>query len=511
MRLLNIHTLKLVEFSKDKRPAYAIASHRWDEHEATYTDVRDARNTSSSGYQKIKDFAKYVKAHVVGIEWLWIDTCCINKEHATELSSAINLMFEWYQEADICLAYLRDVDNAGDEVSLQRSEWFERGWTLQELLAPRTVVFLTRTWEVIGNKGATTSVCSSTEVGKNLEKVIAKITKVPFEVLQEYQRSIRYSTSEKLRWMDSRKTTEEEDLTYALFGILNVSLPVIYGEKGKARDRLLATIREREELKLRQAKHYREISSWVSPTDPWENHQTARKQHEPETGAWLLQRETYRAWKTGSDHHHHLWLYGPAGSGKTILCSTAIEDVQALCHSRPNFGQAIFYFSFSDQTKQTYENLIRAMVVQLGCREPGISLLRQAYEKPERKALGMDELYRILTSIVRSYDQVFLHLDGLDECTDEQDARLGVLASLETLVQDFPGIRLIATSRDYPEIRSCVESIGAIAMPLDRQAVDSDIQRYVSTQLAKDLQLRQWPAPSKTLVKDTLAEKAQGM
>jgi hypothetical protein len=511
MRLLNIHTLKLVEFSKDTRPAYAIASHRWDEHEATYTDVRDAQNTSSSGYQKVKDFAKYVKTHVAGIEWLWIDTCCINKEHATELSRAINLMFEWYREADVCLAYLRDVEKAGDELGLQRSEWFERGWTLQELLAPRTVVFLSRTWEVIGNKGAVMSGYSGINVGDGLEKTIAKITKVPLEVLQEYQRSIQLSTSEKLRWMDGRKTTEEEDLTYALYGILDVSLGANYGEKGKARDRLLAAIREREELELRQAEHYRKISSWVSPTDPWENHQTARKQHEPETGAWLLQSDIYRAWKTDSDYYHHLWLYGPAGSGKTVLCSTAINDVQAHCRSCANFGQAIFYFSFSDQTKQTYENLIRAIVVQLGCREPGISLLRQAYETPARKALGVDELHRILTSIVRSYDQVFLHLDGLDECTDEQDARLGVLASLETLVQEFPGIRMIATSRDYPEIRSCVGSIGAVMMPLDRQAVDSDIRRYVSTQLAKDPQLRQWPAPSKTLVKDTLAQKAQGM
>jgi Cdc6-like AAA superfamily ATPase len=311
--------------------------------------------------------------------------------------------------------------------------------------------------------------------------------------------------------MEGRKTTEEEDMTYALFGILNVSLAVIYGERGRARDRLLAVIREREELELRQAKQYREISSWVSPTDPWENHRMARKQHEPATGAWLLQSEMYRAWKAGSDEHRHLWLYGPAGSGKTILCSTAIEDVQVQCRNRTNVGQAIFYFSFSDQTKQTYESLVRSIVVQLGCKEPGISLLRQAYERPEHKIPGADELQRILAIIVRSYDQIFLHLDGLDECLGEQDARLDILASLEMLSQTFPKIRMIATSRDYPEIRSCMEAIQATLTPLDRQAVDSDIQRFVSTQLAKDMHIRQWPAASRKLVEETLAQKAQGM
>jgi hypothetical protein len=137
--------------------------------------------------------------------------------------------------------------------------------------------------------------------------------------------------------------------------------------------------------------------------------------------------------------------------------------------------------------------------------------LRQAYERPEHKTPGADELHRILAVIVRSYDQIFLHLDGLDECLGEQDGRLDILASLEMLSQSFPKIRIIATSRDYPEIRSRMDSIQATLTPLDRQAVDSDIQKFVSTQLAQDMQLRQWPAASKKLVEETLTQKAQGM
>jgi hypothetical protein len=149
------------------------------------------------------------------------------------------------------------------------------------------------------------------------------------------------------------------------------------------------------------------------------------------------------------------------------------------------------------------------MVVQLGHREPGVSLLRQAYERSA--PIGTDELYRILAAVIRSYDLIFLHLDGLDECLGQRDARLDILASLETFLREFPEIRLIATSRDYPDVRSRIESIGATTMLLDKQAIDSDIRRFISTQLAEDTQLRQWPASSKKIVEDTLTLKAKGM
>ncbi|KAK1078511.1 hypothetical protein LTR33_007171, partial [Friedmanniomyces endolithicus] len=62
-------------------------------------------------------------------------------------------MFEWYYDAELCLAHLADVETAEDESSFEKSEWFERGWTLQELLAPPTVLFVTKGWHVIGHKG----------------------------------------------------------------------------------------------------------------------------------------------------------------------------------------------------------------------------------------------------------------------------------------------------------------------------------------------------------------------
>ena len=95
MRLLHVESLKFAQFHNDNTPRYVIASHRWcSEGEATFKDIHKDRNPDSIGYHKVQAFANYIKNYVPSVEWLWIDTCCINKQDAAELSEAINSMFE---------------------------------------------------------------------------------------------------------------------------------------------------------------------------------------------------------------------------------------------------------------------------------------------------------------------------------------------------------------------------------------------------------------------------------
>ena len=179
MRLLNVHTLKFHEYLPHNIPRYVIASHRWmSDAEATLEDVQNKRNADKIGWKKLEGFAKYIEDHVQHVDWLWIDTCCINKKSDAELSKSINSMFKWYLNAEVCLAYLADVEVRNDLDGLKRSEWFRRGWTLQELVAPRTVVFLTQAWEVIGHKGETGRSKSGIELhsGSSLNTTIATVT-----------------------------------------------------------------------------------------------------------------------------------------------------------------------------------------------------------------------------------------------------------------------------------------------------------------------------------------------
>ena len=46
-----------------------------------------------------------------GYEWIWIDSCCIDKTSSTELSEAINSMFNWYALSEVCYVYLEDVED----------------------------------------------------------------------------------------------------------------------------------------------------------------------------------------------------------------------------------------------------------------------------------------------------------------------------------------------------------------------------------------------------------------
>ena len=284
-------------------------------------------------------------------------------------------MFEWYRNAELCIAYLVDVDAIDDNNnnSFEQSDWFKRGWTLQELLAPRVVVFLTKTWHVIGHKGnPIDSDCGiTTSAGPNLERIIAKITGIPEQVVHDYETSHSLPIEEKLKWMDNRQTSREEDTSYALYGIFDVALGANYGEKrDRARQRLLGALSQRQNVAEQRRDRFKKISNWLAPADPETTHVLARRRHEPHTGAWFLQSDEYQNWKAGT--LKCLWIYGKAGCGKTVLCSTAIQDIRSHCEGAKNAAHACFYFTFSDNEKQSCENLLRSFVVQLGWKEPGL-------------------------------------------------------------------------------------------------------------------------------------------
>ncbi|KAF2171954.1 hypothetical protein M409DRAFT_18185 [Zasmidium cellare ATCC 36951] len=244
MRLVNVNTLELTEFPNDEAPEYVAASHRWmNGGETTFRNFMKKRDRDGVGYKKVEAFATYVRNHVPDVEWLWIDTCCINQDSAAELSEAVNLMFEWYRNSHICIAYLADVADAGD---LGESEWFKRGWTLQELVAPRTLIFVTRVWELLGFKGLRSD---AVNVGPNLDRDVEQITGIPLQALSDYKTSLGFSIDERLKWMEGRTTTREEDMSYALYGIFGVTPGANYGErKAGARNRLLTAISQLQEL-----------------------------------------------------------------------------------------------------------------------------------------------------------------------------------------------------------------------------------------------------------------------
>ncbi|KAH7418641.1 HET domain-containing protein [Cadophora sp. MPI-SDFR-AT-0126] len=184
MRLLQSDddgNFSLTEFFDDDIPKYAILSHRWEAGEVTFADLMNGTGKDKTGYGKIEFCGKHARSD--GLEYFWVDTCCIDKASSAELSEAINSMFRWYQKATRCYVYLSDVSvrkrKASDtfaecswESAFRASKWFTRGWTLQELLAPRSVEFYSREGKNLGNK-------------RTLEQQIHEITGVPAIALRE--------------------------------------------------------------------------------------------------------------------------------------------------------------------------------------------------------------------------------------------------------------------------------------------------------------------------------------
>jgi hypothetical protein len=148
-------------------------------------------------------------------------------------------MFKWYRKASCCYAYLADVPEdcssgkilEGDNRFAQ-SRWFTRGWTLQELLAPKHVKFLTKDWTEIGTK-------------ETLLVPIQKATGIHLRVLKDISWLREFSIAQRLSWAARRKTTRVEDTAYCLMGLFGIHMPMLYGEGKKAFRRLqLELIRE---------------------------------------------------------------------------------------------------------------------------------------------------------------------------------------------------------------------------------------------------------------------------
>lgn len=207
------------EFIGDNIPQYAILSHTWGEaaDEVSFKDMVDGTAQDKRGYKKIRFCGEQAKRD--SLRYFWVDTCCIDKSNNTELSEAINSMFQWYRNATKCYVYLADVSKSGQipwEPAFRKSRWFTRGWTLQELIAPKVVEFFSEEGERLGNK-------------TSLGHLISEITGIPARALQANDLG-NFTIAERLSWKDSRETTREEDLAYSLLGICGVHLSLIYGE-----------------------------------------------------------------------------------------------------------------------------------------------------------------------------------------------------------------------------------------------------------------------------------------
>ncbi|KAE9378240.1 HET-domain-containing protein [Stipitochalara longipes BDJ] len=246
MRLINIkyeHALFFEEFNEPSIPKYAILSHTWEEQEISYAEASTIFSTFrvpyfySAGFEKLKRFAAAAwTLKAPEVDYIWIDTCCIDKSSSAELSEAINSMYRWYHNATHCCVYLADVPPQPENYDIpavrskfkktkKQSRWLTRGWTLQELLAPRIgCLFYTMDWQFLN-------------ITDEVARAVSEETCIPMEAIRCF-RPERWSVAQKMSWAARRRTTRIEDRAYSLLGLFNVNMPLIYGEGNSAFRRL---------------------------------------------------------------------------------------------------------------------------------------------------------------------------------------------------------------------------------------------------------------------------------
>ncbi|KAF2488695.1 HET-domain-containing protein [Lophium mytilinum] len=266
MRLLRTSTFRLESFFNNDIPPYAILSHTWGDEELTLQELQEQSSiyllehlydyskpdTWGEKHGFIKIAACAAQARKDGFEYMWCDSCCIDKTNSTELSEAINSMYHWYK-GHLCYAYLADVPPSPDgAISLKndapftQSRWFTRGWTLQELIAPSSVVFFDKNWNRMGTRSEFAS-------------FISDKTGIDRAVLggEDPQSS---SIAKRMSWASQRETTRIEDLAYSLMGLFGVNMPLLYGERDRA------FLRLQEEIMKISDDH--SLFAWTGPVDP---------------------------------------------------------------------------------------------------------------------------------------------------------------------------------------------------------------------------------------------------
>jgi hypothetical protein len=504
MRLLRYNEqgeLSIVSFDDRSTPSYAILSHMWgaDAEEVTFADLVNGDGTAKRGYKKIHFCGQ--QARQDGVQYFWVDTCCIDKTDKAELSHAIRSMFRWYQNAARCYVYLSDVstrkrkidDVLGEftwEVALRSSRWFTRGWTLQELLAPSTVEFFSQEGEKLGDR-------------ISLKTSIHKITSISLGALSGDPLS-QFSVNERLRWKEGRETKREEDGAYSLQGIFSVDIAPVYGEGAAgAFKRLMDEIHKLERC-VQDVRH-------TDPRDDKKRIEETKGGLLADSCRWVLDNATFQQWQQRSDSRL-LWVKGDPGKGKTMLLCGIIDELK-----KSTNNVFFFYCQGTDSRLNSATAVLRGLIYLLIKQQPRLtSHLRKRHDQAGaslfQDANAWVALSEVFTCMVQDEDLKIscLVVDALDECA------IDLPKLLELIVRTAASssrVKWLVSSRNEGHIEQKLKSVGdtarlSLELKQNAEQVARAVDAYIDQKLSSLESLEE--DDLREQVRDKLRRKANG-
>jgi hypothetical protein len=474
-----------------------------DDEEVTFEDLKNGTGKDRPGYEKILFCGEQAKQD--GLQYFWIDTCCINKANYTELSQAINSMFRWYRKATKCYAYLSDVTSSSSRIhdesnpqpwesDFRKSRWFKRGWTLQELLAPISVEFFS---------------CERTRLGdkSTLQHCIHDITGIAVLALQGAPLS-QLAVNERLSWIERRQTKLEEDEAYSLLGIFNVHMPLIYGEgKDNAFRRLKEEIHKHSK-DIECVQHLRQ----TDPRDDKTRIEETKGGLLEDSYRWILDNANFQQWRDNNESRL-LWIKGNPGKGKTMLLCGIVNELKKSVAQTDLLSY--FFCQATDSRINNAKAVLRGLLYMLVDQQPSLILHIRKKHDHASKALFEDAnawvaLTEMFTDILEdpSLNSTYLIIDALDECMVDLEKLLDFVALKSSTSSR---VKWLVSSRNSPDIEERLARANQkvrLSLELNAESVSTAVSIFIKQKVAQLAQSKNYDMKTKDAVLEHLALNA---
>jgi NACHT domain len=225
-----------------------------------------------------------------------------------------------------------------------------------------------------------------------------------------------------------------------------------------------------------------EVLNWLTMVDYGPQQSDYIRRRQAGAGQWLLDSAEFQEWL--NTDNQTLFCPGIPGAGKTILTAVVIHDLTTQFSDNPTIGIAYIYCNFRQQDDQKLDDLLASLLKQLAECQPSLpGCVKDLYDhhnKAKRTRPSLDEISKILHSVITTYSRVYIVVDALDECQVSDGCRSRFLSNIFNL-QTKTGAKLFATSRPIPDIER--EFKGCLSREI--LATNKDVYRYLDGYMSR--------------------------
>jgi len=189
------------------------------------------------------------------------------------------------------------------------------------------------------------------------------------------------------------------------------------------------------------------------------------------------------------------------------MAAFLIQELEKHCACRDRC-ESLFYYCYFGNSQDESIPLLHWIISQL-CRQP-IDIPSEVIFLYDRNhsVFTKTQLLSILQIVLRNFDSVFLTIDALDESQPRQP----LLDLMRTLATDsrFRNLKLLATSREYLDIRETMSGI-SLSVLMDHEFIKEDIRIHVQSFIHTNRDFKRWPEAVRADIAQKLTVGAKGM